>query len=142
MLMTFSPIKNVVRNMNAYAEKCQEYGYKCQPDQLGWALPLYVAETDEKAIEEARPHIQNFFNKFVLAPTEYRMPPGYSSINSYKMIMENKMKFREQFLSIEMLMEKHPRERFLANINPANERSIEFFRSLGFVHIQNTYEKR
>ena len=91
--------------MNAYAEKCQEYGYKCQPDQLGWALPLYVAETDEKAVEEARPHIQNFFNKFVLAPTEYRMPPGYSSINSYKMIMENKMKFREQYLSIEMLME-------------------------------------
>lgn len=44
--------------------------------------------------------------------------------------------------AIEMLMEKHPRERFLANINPANERSIDFFRSLGFVHIQNTYEKR
>jgi len=105
MLMTFSPIKNVVRNMNAYAEKCEEYGYKCQPDQLGWALPLYVAETDEKAIEEARPHIQNFFNKFLLFPTEYRMPPGYSSINSYKMTMENKMKVREQFLSIEMLME-------------------------------------
>ena len=105
MLMTFSPVKNVIRNMNAYSNKCEEYGYKCQPEQLGWALPLYVAETDEKAIEEARDHIQNFFNKFVLAPTEYRMPPGYSSINSYKMILENKMKFREQFLSIEMLME-------------------------------------
>jgi alkanesulfonate monooxygenase SsuD/methylene tetrahydromethanopterin reductase-like flavin-dependent oxidoreductase (luciferase family) len=91
--------------MNAYSEKCEEYGYTCQPDQLGWALPLYVAETDEKAIKEARPHIESFFNKFVLAPTEYRMPPGYSSINSYKMIMENKMKFREQYLSIEMLME-------------------------------------
>lgn len=44
--------------------------------------------------------------------------------------------------AIEMLMDKHPRERFLANINPANTRSIEFFRSLGFQHIQNTYEKR
>ena len=42
----------------------------------------------------------------------------------------------------EMLMDKHPRERFLANINPSNTRSIEFFRSLGFEHIQNTYEKR
>ncbi|MDC0033033.1 LLM class flavin-dependent oxidoreductase [Alphaproteobacteria bacterium] len=105
LLMTFSPIKNVIRNMNAYAEKCEEYGYQCQPHQLGWALPLYVSETDEKAIKEARPHIENFFNKFVLAPTEFRMPPGYSSINSYKMIMENKMKLREQFLSIEMLME-------------------------------------
>ena len=103
--MTFSPVKNVVRNLTAYAAKCEEYGYKCQPEQLGWALPLYVAETDQKAINEARPHIENFFNKFLLAPTEYRMPPGYSSMNSYKMILENKMKFREQFLSIEMLME-------------------------------------
>ena len=103
--MTFSPVKNVIRNLNSYAEKCQEYGYQCSPEQLGWALPLYVAETDEKAIKDSRPHVENFFNKFILAPTEFRMPPGYSSISSYKMIMENKMKFREQFLSIEMLLE-------------------------------------
>ena len=44
--------------------------------------------------------------------------------------------------AIEMLMEKHPRERFLANINPANTDSIASFRALGFHHIQNTYEKR
>jgi len=105
LLMTFSPVQNVIKNLNGYAEKCQEYGYKCQPDQLGWALPLYVAETDEKAVREARPHIENFFNKFLLAPTEFRMPPGYSSMNSYKLILENKMKFRERFLSIELLME-------------------------------------
>lgn len=40
------------------------------------------------------------------------------------------------------LMERHPRDRYLANVNPANEHSIAFFRSLGFEHIQNTYEKR
>ena len=45
-------------------------------------------------------------------------------------------------LAIQMLMEKHPGERFLANINPNNSRSIKFFKSLGFKHIQNTYEKR
>ena len=28
---------------------------------------------------------------------------------------------------------------FIANINPANERSIRLFRKLGFTHIQNTY---
>ena len=44
--------------------------------------------------------------------------------------------------AIEQLMAAHPRERFLANINPANTSSIEFFRARGFVHIQNTYEKR
>ena len=41
------------------------------------------------------------------------------------------------------LMGHHPRERYLANINPANGRSIAFFYSLGFRHIQKeTYEKR
>ena len=40
-----------------------------------------------------------------------------------------------------MLMERHPRERYLANINPANGHSIALFRRLGFRHIQETYEK-
>lgn len=44
--------------------------------------------------------------------------------------------------AVEMVMAAHPRDRFLANINPANTRSIGFFEGLGFRHIQNTYEKR
>ena len=42
--------------------------------------------------------------------------------------------------AIWMLMEKHPRKRYLANINPENEGSIGTFEGLGFHHIQNTYE--
>ena len=41
--------------------------------------------------------------------------------------------------AIRALMELHPRERFLANINPDNEGSIIMFDRLGFRHIQNTY---
>lgn len=44
--------------------------------------------------------------------------------------------------AVKMLMEACPRKRFLANINPANERSIRMFEELGFVHLQNTYELR
>ncbi len=43
--------------------------------------------------------------------------------------------------SDEKLMEAHPRKKYLANINPANERSIHMFEKLGFKHIQNTYER-
>lgn len=42
--------------------------------------------------------------------------------------------------AVRMLMKRHPRKRFLANISQHNERSIAFFRKLGFTHIQNTYE--
>ena len=41
--------------------------------------------------------------------------------------------------AVKLLMELHPRDRFIANINPGNERSIKAFTKLGFTHIQNTY---
>lgn len=41
--------------------------------------------------------------------------------------------------AIRLLMDKHPRKRFLANINPRNGSSVLLFRRLGFTHIQNTY---
>jgi RimJ/RimL family protein N-acetyltransferase len=40
--------------------------------------------------------------------------------------------------AIQLLMERHP-GRFLANINPVNQKSIELFASFGFTHLQNTY---
>lgn len=44
--------------------------------------------------------------------------------------------------AIKLLMKRHPRKRYLANINPKNERSIGMFTKLGFAHLQNTYELR
>ena len=40
------------------------------------------------------------------------------------------------------LMRKHPRSRFLANINPGNAASIRMFSDMGFCIIQQTYELR
>ena len=104
-LITFSPVDAVTRNMNAYRTRCEEYGYEAPPSQLGWALPLYVAETDEIAKREAKPHIEAFFNKFITSPVEFKLPPGYSSMRSYKTVMEQKYKVRQDFLSAEALME-------------------------------------
>lgn len=42
--------------------------------------------------------------------------------------------------ALELLMAAHPRERYLANINPQNGSSIGFFESLGFKELQVTYE--
>jgi len=38
------------------------------------------------------------------------------------------------------LMRKHPRKRYLANINPRNKNSIKFFRKQNFKLIQYTYK--
>lgn len=42
--------------------------------------------------------------------------------------------------AIKALMKRHPRGRYLANINPRNDNSIAMFEGMGFRHIQNTYE--
>jgi RimJ/RimL family protein N-acetyltransferase len=42
--------------------------------------------------------------------------------------------------AIAALIEKHGPRRYLANINPSNRASIALFASLGFTHLQSTYE--
>jgi RimJ/RimL family protein N-acetyltransferase len=48
------------------------------------------------------------------------------------------MGFGEQ--AVRVLMDCHGAGRYLANINPANDRSIGMFEAMGFKHCQNTYE--
>ncbi len=105
-LLTFSPIKSVQANMDNYRRMAEGYGYESTPDQLGWATPIYVAETDAIARKEAEQHIEDFFNKFLYSPMEYKMPPGYSSLGSYKKVMEQKMRVRMKHLSFDNLMEE------------------------------------
>jgi RimJ/RimL family protein N-acetyltransferase len=42
--------------------------------------------------------------------------------------------------AMQLLMKNNPRDRYLANINPKNKNSIEFFKKQGFKLIQHTYE--
>ena len=44
------------------------------------------------------------------------------------------------FNALKLLMEKNPKIRYLANINPKNKKSIKFFKKNGFKLIQHTYE--
>jgi RimJ/RimL family protein N-acetyltransferase len=42
--------------------------------------------------------------------------------------------------AMQLLMKKNPRTRYLANVNPKNIKSIDFFKKNGFRLIQYTYE--
>jgi alkanesulfonate monooxygenase SsuD/methylene tetrahydromethanopterin reductase-like flavin-dependent oxidoreductase (luciferase family) len=83
-LQTFSPIKSVQKYLKMYREACAKNGYACADEQLGWAVPIYVAESDEIARKEAKVHYENFRNRFLKMPIEMLLPPGYSSIESMK----------------------------------------------------------
>ncbi|MGA8229376.1 MAG: LLM class flavin-dependent oxidoreductase, partial [Xanthobacteraceae bacterium] len=75
-LQTFSPVDQLARFMAMYQQQAEKYGYQASPQQLGWATPVYVSDSDEAARREARPHIEAFYNKFLKMPVEMLLPPG------------------------------------------------------------------
>jgi len=89
-LQTFSPIATVRRYMQMYKAEAQKAGYTATAAQLGWSVPIYVAESDERAKEEARPHIEAFVNKFLRMPLDMLLPPGYTTLASMKGVMQAK----------------------------------------------------
>ncbi len=77
-----------------------------RPSQLGWASPVYVADTDERAREEAKAGIETLFNDFLAVPFQMLLPPGYMSLPS----MKNTMRMRKALgaqkrLTVEELIE-------------------------------------
>lgn len=82
-LVTFSPEESVIRYLNMYRDAARQHGYEASGKQLGWAMPVYVADTDERAVEEATAGAESLFNVYLPQPLEMLLPPGYMSIESF-----------------------------------------------------------
>jgi alkanesulfonate monooxygenase SsuD/methylene tetrahydromethanopterin reductase-like flavin-dependent oxidoreductase (luciferase family) len=89
-LVTFSSADLVARYHNTYRDKAREYGYEAASEQLGWACPIYVGETDESARAEAGYAVETLFNDFLRQTFEMLMPPGYTSMGSMKNFVANR----------------------------------------------------
>ena len=63
-LVTFSSADLVARYHISYREQARQYGYEAAPEQLGWACPIYVAETDERARAEAGQAVETLVQRF------------------------------------------------------------------------------
>jgi alkanesulfonate monooxygenase SsuD/methylene tetrahydromethanopterin reductase-like flavin-dependent oxidoreductase (luciferase family) len=105
-LQTFSPASALAKYMGMYREAAAKHGYAATPEQLGWSVPVYVADTDEQARREAKPHIENLVNKFLRMPPEMLFPPGYLSLESMKGIRQAKSSITGGPQSIDDLMQK------------------------------------
>jgi alkanesulfonate monooxygenase SsuD/methylene tetrahydromethanopterin reductase-like flavin-dependent oxidoreductase (luciferase family) len=104
-LQTFSPVAALARYMKMYRDVAQRHGYTASSSQLGWSVPTYIAETDEIAYREAKPHIEAFLNKFLRMPREMLLPPGYLSLASMKGVMAAKAALSEK-QTIDTVIEK------------------------------------
>jgi len=90
-LVTFSAQDLVIRYLEMYREEARNHGYEADGNQLGWAAPIYVADTDERAKAEAARAIESLFNEYLSMPWEMLLPPGYMSLSS----MQRTMKMRK-----------------------------------------------
>jgi len=89
-LQTYSPFKAVAHYLNLYRQHAAKKGWTATSDRLGWAAPIYVAETDEQAVRESGPHFEVLFNKLLKNPPEMLLPPGYLSMRSMRSVMQHK----------------------------------------------------
>ena len=79
------------RTFNLFREACAREGYEPSAEQLGWPIPIYVAETDEQARREFEPSLW-YFAKKLLKGIDIA-PPGYTSVKSVLAITKNQDKF-------------------------------------------------
>ena len=62
---TLSPIAAVAKFFQLYRDEADKAGYQASPDQLAWSNTIYVGETDKKAVQEAKPHLEALVNYLV-----------------------------------------------------------------------------
>ncbi|MBI2804508.1 MAG: LLM class flavin-dependent oxidoreductase [Planctomycetes bacterium] len=82
------------RVFGQFREACQKAGYEAHPEQMGWGVPIYVAETDKQAREEFEPAFWYFIKNLMkgIGTT----PPGYTSAKSAAAILKNQQYFLYQ----------------------------------------------
>ena len=79
------------RVFQQFREACAAAGYTAEPEQMGWGVPIYVAETDKQAREEFEPHLWYFVKNLLKGIG--MAPPGYTSPRSALAILKNQDKF-------------------------------------------------
>jgi alkanesulfonate monooxygenase SsuD/methylene tetrahydromethanopterin reductase-like flavin-dependent oxidoreductase (luciferase family) len=106
-LQAYSPTQSVARYLNYYRECAQRmYGYTASSDQIGWSTPVYISDNDQKARDEAKPHIEHLFNRLLRLPFEMLFPPGYLSAKSLKNMRSHKRSVSGQEHTVDTLIEQ------------------------------------
>lgn len=72
-------VKQIFDNLRAEGERI---GKPVPPENIGWMAPIYVADSDAKALEEAGDHLLYLFHELSHRPMEMLVPPGYVTARS------------------------------------------------------------
>lgn len=86
-LQTFSDTATIRRAFSEFREAAERHGYTASPSQLGWSVPVYVADTDGEARRQASAHLDFLFNTLLRMPRDMFFPPGYLTAQSAPRVM-------------------------------------------------------
>jgi alkanesulfonate monooxygenase SsuD/methylene tetrahydromethanopterin reductase-like flavin-dependent oxidoreductase (luciferase family) len=104
-IQTYSSIDTVRRIFKQFKEAANKFGYEASPSQMGWALPVYVADTDEKAMKEAEHGIDYLFNQAFKMPPEIFFPSGYLTLQSMQRVLKSRQGIGTSRLAFQYLVE-------------------------------------
>ncbi|HKA54270.1 MAG TPA: LLM class flavin-dependent oxidoreductase [Candidatus Binatia bacterium] len=89
--LTYAHVDSFRQNATFFQQTVARVGRSYNPEMLGWLVPMYVAETDRKAREEAEEHVWYFIDKLIkgfAGKGRTWMPPGYTSLKSLQRLQE------------------------------------------------------
>ncbi|HAK62256.1 MAG: LLM class flavin-dependent oxidoreductase [Pseudomonadota bacterium] len=103
-ICTYAPIDQLVHYYTLYRQiAAEEYGYAAGPEKFGWTSMVYVAKDEKTAVEEARAHIEYFNKRCFALPPQMLVPPGYTSPDSFRNMVQARMARPTQFDYDEMI---------------------------------------
>ena len=86
-MSVYAPVRVVRRWFDGYRRAAAELGYVPDPEKIAFSVPVYVADTDERAHREARPAVEWLFHQGLKMPPQIHNPPGYMSPSSLRGVL-------------------------------------------------------
>jgi len=91
-MSVYAPTRIVRRWFDGYRQAAADLGYTPDPEKIAFSVPVYVADTDERAHKEARPAIEWLYHKGLKQTAEMVTPPGYMSPGSLRGVLASGMR--------------------------------------------------
>jgi alkanesulfonate monooxygenase SsuD/methylene tetrahydromethanopterin reductase-like flavin-dependent oxidoreductase (luciferase family) len=91
-MSVYAPTRVVARWFDGYRRAAEDAGLVPEPEKIAFSVPIYVAESDERAHREARPNVEWLFHKGLKQGPEIVFPPGYMTPSSMRGLLMSGMK--------------------------------------------------
>jgi alkanesulfonate monooxygenase SsuD/methylene tetrahydromethanopterin reductase-like flavin-dependent oxidoreductase (luciferase family) len=81
--LSFRRVSDIARLFADFREvAATKYGYDAPPELTAWSVVIHVADTDEEARRQAKPHVEWLFSVATRIPAPIFAPPGHQTLQS------------------------------------------------------------